>query len=130
MSDFSNYTESKLIDHILRNIAWASPATIYVALFTAVTDAEAGTGTEVAGGAYARQVATFIADTNGLTSNSAVITFPTATAIWGLVTHAGLFDAAAAGNPISVIKALAVSKQINAADIFRFPIGSLTFQIM
>jgi hypothetical protein len=130
MSDFSNYTESKLIDHILRNIAWASPATIYVALFTAVIDAEAGTGTEVAGGSYARQVATFIADTNGLTSNSALITVPTATANWGTITHAGLFDAAAAGNPISVIKAIAAPKIINTGDIFRFPIGSLTFQIL
>lgn len=130
MSDFSNYTESKLIDHILRNVAWASPATIYVALFTAVTDAEAGTGTEVAGGSYARQVATFIADTNGLTSNAGLITFPTATGNWGTITHAGLFDAVAAGNAISVIKAIAAPKIINTGDIFRFPIGSLTFQIL
>lgn len=131
MSDLSDYLENALANHVFRNVAYASPAAVYVALFTAVTDAEAGTGTEVVGGvAYARQVITFGAPANGLMSNSGIITFPTATGNWGTITHAGIFDAAAAGNPLSIIKALAASKIINTSDIFRFPIGALTFQML
>ena len=129
MSDFSNYLETKLYDHILRNTIFTSPTTVYVALFTAVTDAEAGTGTEVSGGSYARQSVAFGASTDGVGSNSGIITFPTASANWGTITHAGLFDASSAGNALSVIKALAASKVINTGDIFRFPIGNLSFTI-
>lgn len=127
MSDFSNYLETKLFDHVLRNTTFTSPATVYVGLFTAVTDAEAGTGTEVSGGSYARQSVAFGASTDGVGSNSGIITFPTASANWGTITHAGLFDASTAGNALSVIKALAASKVINNGDIFRFPIGNLVF---
>lgn len=67
MSDASNYLEDAIIDHVFRNTALTSPTTVYVALFTAVSDAEAGTGTEVSGGAYARQAVTFAAPSNGVT---------------------------------------------------------------
>lgn len=127
MSDFSNYLENKLYDHLLRNTAFTSPTTVYAALFTALTDAEAGTGTEVSGGSYARQSVAFGAPTDGVGSNSALITYPTASANWGTITHAGLFDAVSAGNALSVIKALTASKVINNGDIFRFPIASISF---
>lgn len=105
---------------------------LYLALFTAVTDAEAGTGTEVSGGAYARQAyhpgnANWGASSNGATSNSNIITFPTATANWGTITHAALFDRLTGGNPVSVIKALAANKIINSGDVFRFPAGDVDF---
>src|SRR5688572_1833566 len=129
MSDFSNYAENALINHLLRNTTLTSPATVYVGLFTAVTDAESGTGTEVTGGSYTRMADAFIASTNGVTSNSGIITFTTATANWSTITHAGLFDAVSAGNPLSALKAIAASKIINSGDIFRFPIGNLTFTI-
>lgn len=127
MSDFSNYLENKLYDHLLRNTAFTSPTTVYAALFTALTDAEAGTGTEVSGGSYARQSVAFGAPTDGVGSNSALITYPTASANWGTITHAGLFDAVSAGNALSVIKALTASKVINNGDIFRFPIAAISF---
>jgi hypothetical protein len=132
MSDLSNYLETKLYDHVLRNTAYTSPTTVYVALYTAVTDAEAGTGTEVstAGTAYARQSVAFGVSSDGAGSNSALITFPTATAAWGTVSHAGLNDngTAGAGNALSIIKALTGgSKVVNSGDIFRFPAGNITF---
>lgn len=129
MSDLSNYLEDALINHILRNTAYTSPTTVYVALYTALTDAEAGTGTEVSGGSYARQSVAFDAPSNGTTQNSSLITFPTATANWGTVTHACLRDALTVGNALSVIKALAASKVINTGDIFRFPIGDIDFSL-
>jgi len=129
MSDMSNYLETKLYDHVLRNTAYTSPTTVYAALWTAVTDAEAGTGTEVTGGSYARQSVAFGASTNGAGSNSGLITFPTASANWGTVTHASLADASTAGNQLSIIQALAASKIVNNGDIFRFPIGNITFSM-
>jgi hypothetical protein len=129
VSDASNYLEDALFNHVFRNIAMSSPATVYVALFTAVTDAEAGTGTEVSGGSYARQPVTFGAPSDGAGSNSGVITFPTATANWGTVTHAGIFDALSGGNPLTAIKALAASKVVNSGDIFRFPAGDIDVSV-
>jgi len=131
MADLSNYLEAALINAVLRNTAYTSPATVYVALFTAVTDAEAGTGTEVTGGAYARVSCAFDAPASpgGTTQNTAIITFPTATAAWGTVTHAALFDALTAGNPLTVIKALAASKVVGAGDIVRFPVGDIDFSL-
>lgn len=129
MSDMSNYLETKLYDHVLRNTAYTSPTTVYAALWTAVTDAEAVTGTEVSGGSYARQSVAFGASSNGAGSNSALITFPTASANWGTVTHASLMDASTAGNGLSIIQALAASKIVNSGDIFRFPIGNITFSM-
>lgn len=129
MSDFSNYAEDALCNHVFRNTALTSPTTVYMALFTAVTDAEAGTGTEVSGGSYARTAITFGAPSNGVITNSATVTFPTATADWGTVTHGGIFDAASAGNALSIIKALAASKVVNNGDIIRFNTGQISFTV-
>ena len=97
MAEFSDFMENKIIDHMLRNQAYTPPATVYVALYTDdPTDAD--TGTEVSGGAYARQSVTLSAASGGATSNSADITFPTATADWGTITHVLLRDASTGGN--------------------------------
>ena len=129
MSDFSNYAEGKIVEHALRNVAWTSPTTVYLALFTAVTDAEAGTGTEVSGGGYARQAITFGAHSNGAVSNSAPVSFTASGANYGTVTHAAIFDASSAGNAISIIKALAVSRVVNDGDTLTFATGDIDFTV-
>lgn len=75
MSDLSNYAEGKIYDHMTGRASWTMPTTVYLALFTAVTDAEAGTGTEVAVANYARQAVAFGAATDGAGSNSAIVDF-------------------------------------------------------
>lgn len=110
----TDYLENKLIDVVLRGQAFseASPASLYVALFTSACSDTAG-GTEVSGGGYAR-VAIARSDsawksTNGTTSgastgtggnstNAGAINFGTTSAPWGTVTHWGLYDATSAGN--------------------------------
>jgi hypothetical protein len=92
MAEFSNFLENALINATLRNTTYTSPATVYVSLYT--TDpTDADSGTEVSGGSYARTSATFDAPSNGVTQNSADVTFPTSTASWGTVTHIGIHDA-------------------------------------
>ena len=71
----SNYLRGKITDHVLRNTAYTSPTTVYVALHTSDPTAAASAGTEVSAAWYARQSATFAAQvTSGQTSNSNTIT--------------------------------------------------------
>lgn len=124
MSAISNYLENALVNATLRNTAYTSPATVYVGLFT--TDpTDAGSGTEVSGGSYVRQSATFAAPSNGASSTSADVTFPQATANWGTVTHFGIYDASTAGN-LLYHGALTTSKTIETGDVFKISSGNLT----
>lgn len=128
MSDFSNYAEGKIYDHAMGRAAWTMPGTVYLALFTAVTDAEAGTGTEVAVSGYARQPLTMGAATDGAGSNSVAALFGPLSGS-GTATHAAIFDAASGGNPITVIKALAAPKTWAAGDSIQFAVGDVDFTV-
>jgi len=124
MAEFSNYLENAVINAVLRNTSYTSPTTVYVGLYT--TDpTDADTGTEVSGGSYARTSVTFDAPSNGVTQNTADLTFPTATASWGTVTHIGLHDASTGGN-LLFHTALDTSKAIDSGDIFKITTGNLT----
>lgn len=101
----------------------------------AYTYLEAGTFTEVSGGAYAR-VALAPSDTNwaatngtnATTSDSVAITFPAATANWGLV--AGSFEAdQATGGNIGAYELLTTPQQINSGATPSFAAGALTVQV-
>lgn len=119
---FSDYLETKVLDHVFAGTAYTAPSTLYVALFTAAPS-DSGGGTEVSGGAYARQTIAFT--TSGdTTSNSAAVEFPTATANYGTVTHVGIYDASSAGN-LMAWAALTSSKTIETGDVFRIPSGDL-----
>jgi len=124
MAEMSNYLENALINATLRNTTYTSPSTVYVGLFT--TDpTDAGTGTEVSGGSYARVAVTFGAPSNGVSTNSAAVEFAQATASWGTVTHIGILDALTTGN-LLYHTPLDVSKAIDNGDIFKIAIGSLS----
>jgi len=124
MAEMSNYLENALINATLRATTYTSPATVYVALFT--TDpTDANSGTEVSGGAYARTAVTFAAPSNGVTTNSADVTFPTCTLAWGIVTHIGIYDASTSGN-LLYHTPLDASKTVDTADIFKISSGSLS----
>jgi hypothetical protein len=124
MAEMSNYLENALINVTLRATSYTAPTTVYVALYT--TDpTDADTGTEVTGGSYARTAVTFGAPSNGVSTNSATVTFPTATASFGTVTHIGLRDASTAGN-LLYHTPLDTSKTIDTGDIFSITTGNLS----
>jgi hypothetical protein len=127
MAEFSNYLENALINATLRNTAYTSPSVVYIALYTS-DPTDANTGTQVSGGSYARQSATFGAPSNGTSTNSAAIEFPQATASWGTVTHIGILDALTSGN-LLYHTALDTSKTIDTGDIFKIAIGSLSVNL-
>ena len=100
--------------------------TAYVSLHTAdPTD----TGiNEVTGGAYARQGPVTFANAGNnptVASNSAIVTFPAATATGGTITHFGVWDAVTTGN-FRGSGALTTAKAVNNGDTARFAAGALT----
>lgn len=154
MAALSDFLENKLIDFFFRAqalgvtgataAAGTGPSTLYVALLTAAPS-DAGGGTEVSGGSYARVAVTSSlanwagtqaaasttasSGTSGTTSNNSAITFPAPTANWGVVTHVGVYDASTGGN-LLFYSALTTSKTINNGDAApSFAAAALTFQI-
>jgi len=124
MAEFSNFLENALINAVLRNTTYTSPATVYVSLYTSNPNDD-DSGTEVSGGSYARTSVTFDAPSNGVTQNTSDVTFPTATASWGTVTHVALHDASTAGNMLFHTP-LDTSKTIDSGDIFKITTGNLS----
>jgi hypothetical protein len=124
MSEMSNYLENALINVTLRATSYTAPTTVYVALFTS-DPTDAGSGTEVSGGSYARQSATFGAPSNGASVTTADITFPTCTSAWGTVGWIGIYDALTTGN-LLYHTALDTAKAIDTGDIFKISTGNLS----
>ena len=108
MSAMSDYLEAALIDHVF-NGDTLTPPSVWIALHTA-DPTDAGSGTEVSGGSYARarvypngggtpEFAQAVTDGIGkMVTNADDVTFPTATASWGTITHIALWDAVTSGN--------------------------------
>jgi len=124
MAEMSNFLENALINATLRNTTYTSVATVYVSLWTS-DPTDAGSGTEVSGGSYARTSVTFASPSNGVTTNNADVTFPTATASWGTVGWIGINDAATSGN-LLYHTALDTAKAIDSGDIFKISTGNLS----
>lgn len=123
--NLSNYLEDKLIDHFLGTTSFTAPAAVYVALYT-VAPSDSGGGTQVTGGSYARQLATFTASSGGATSNDSNIDFanmPAAT-----VVAVGIFDALTSGN-LLLWGTLTTNKTTDAGDTLRIATGDLDISI-
>ena len=126
MAEMSNYLENAMLNATLNNTAFTTVATPYISLHTA-DPTDDGSGAEVSGGSYARTSASFAtaAGTSGSIATDADVTFPTATANWGTVTHIGIWDASSSGN-LLYHTALDSSKTIDSGDIFKITSGNLT----
>jgi hypothetical protein len=126
MAEMSNYLEVALLNATLNGTTYTAPATVYVSLWTS-DPTDAGSGTEVSGGSYARTAVSFAtaSGTSGNVLNDADVTFPTATASWGVVGWIGINDAATAGN-LLYHTALDTSKTIDSGDIFKISTGNLS----
>jgi len=126
----SNYLELKVLDHVLGGGDYTRPAKVYVALYTAAPT-DAGGGTEVSGGDYARvevvnNATNFPAASEGAKSNGTKITFAEATASWGTVVAFGILDAAESGN-LLLWAGLTANKTIDSGDTAEFAVGDLDY---
>jgi hypothetical protein len=100
--------------------------TAYVSLHTA--DPGNTGASEVSGGAYARQgpVAFTNAGNNPtVASNSAILTYPAATASWGTIGYFGVWTALSGGT-FQGSGALTTPKAVNSGDTARFAANALT----
>ena len=122
---FTDYLETKLLDHTFRNVAYTSPSAVYLGLFTAAPS-DTGGGTELSGNAYVRQAVTMTTSGTSptLTTNSAAVEFPTATASWGTLVAVAVFDASTSGN-MRAWADLASNRTVGSGDIFRVPVNDL-----
>jgi hypothetical protein len=124
MAELSNYLENKLLDHVLRNVSYTSPTTVYVGLYTS-DPGDDNSGTEVSGGSYARQILSVTTASGGIVTSSADVTFPQATGSWGTISHIGLLDALTSGN-LLMHTPLTTSRVIETGDVLKISTGSLT----
>lgn len=93
----TNYLENKLLEAVVKNTAYTTPATVYLGLYSAGPD-DTGGGTELTGDNYSRVALTFGTSVNGTVTTTAVTTFGTASADWATIVAIGIFDAVSGGN--------------------------------
>lgn len=129
---FTNLSEVDVLDGLLgavNNGTWPDP--VFVGLMTSAPNDD-GTGVvEPSGGSYARVSVSndgsgWSAASAGAPSekaNAAAITFPTASAPWGTVTHWGLFSLATGGNLLAYAT-LDTAKTIDTGDTPEFGTGN------
>ena len=129
----SNYAENELLDHLLgkglRN--FTSPATLAVALASAISGTDGATVTEFANAnGYARKAVTFGAASSGSATNSGDVTFDTATGNQGTVTHIAVYDNLTYGaGELLFYGALTASKTIQTGDTFEIKTSNLTVNL-
>lgn len=126
MSDFSDYLENAVLDHVFRNTAYTPVATVYLALFT-TAPTDAGGGTEVSGSGYARQATAFGAASGGTMSNTGAEAFTASGGNFGTIVAVGIYDASTAGNLLAWKTITSVA--INDGDTLNFPIGDIDISL-
>ena len=131
MSNATNYAEDEILDHVLGKGTrdFTSPAALYVGLYTAISDGEAQSWTEVSGTGYTRKAVTFGAASSGTASNSADVEFDAAgSGGWGTVIGLFVTDSASGGNAL-FYGSLSASRAVDEADIFTIVAGNLSISL-
>ncbi len=142
MSQFSDFLETKVIDHLIRGQAYTVATQVFAALYTGFTGLETNTQGAVtyevpAGtGAYVRTVVAFNAAVSGAgtTENTAEVAFATATASWGVISHMAIVDSATGtqyGTNVNILMwgTLTATKDVGTNDQFKFAAGDIDITI-
>lgn len=117
---FTDTYETNILTWAFTATAVTRPTSWTMALYTAApTDTGGGTEISTSGTGYARQSVSFTV-TGDTGSNTSVVEFPAATASWGTIVAAGIFDNS--GNLVTYAS-LTTSRTIATGDIFRIPAG-------
>ncbi|PWA08665.1 hypothetical protein DCC39_14600 [Pueribacillus theae] len=113
-------TIKDVLNHVFRNTPMTSPSKVYVGLFTS--------SGEVNGNAYERQELTFTEPSGGIIKNAAEVRFAIATADWGEVVGAGIFDAETGGKRLDDAN-IAAARIVRENDQFVIPVGNYTIEL-
>lgn len=116
----SAYLRSKIVKHVKGEASFTMPSNLYLAIYSSdptIND----TGTEAAGGSYARQLLSFAAESNGSAFSNTSESFTMPAGSW---THWGIRDASSGGNlmyfgafDIKIDTAAGGTIPINSGDI-------------
>lgn len=120
------YLDNNYLNLALRGVPFTPPSSVYIALYTVIPGVGGG-GTEVTGGGYGRQLATFAAPVNGQVVTTADVLFPVASATWGTIVAFAFLDASSGGNML-YFGNLSTPRLVLASDQVRFPAGQLICQ--
>lgn len=136
-SGFSVYAANKILDKVLKDTAFTTPTSYWVALFTHPTQAAtylrandivSAAEVSTSGTGYARvevRGSTGIiwgAASAGSASQNLEVSFSQASSSWGTVYTVALLDAATNGN-VWAYADLSPSRTIASPDVFRVPAG-------
>ena len=127
MSQLSDWAENAALDWLMGGATPSRPSARYLALFTAAPN-DAGGGTEMSGGGYARQAVTCGASSGGACSNTNAPAFTISGVDPAAFTHIGIFDALTTGNLIWH-GPLTASKDLGDGDTINFAVGELDFTL-
>lgn len=130
MANLVNNWENKIADALVGAAQLTTPATVYLALFSADPTETGEVINELSGGGYARAALTGaftpISGIAGKQENTAEITFATATANWPTVTHAAFCESGTQGTAdLMVISPLDTPIIISNGEVFAYAIGKL-----
>ena len=130
MPYISETVQDALLDELIGGGAFSDSGDFYLALYT-VAPTEAGGGTEVSGGSYARvtvdETTDFAVSSGGSKVNSDDLTFPTCSASWEAVVAWALHDHAT-NDSVVVWGLLSEEVDIDTTDVAIFTAGSLIIE--
>jgi hypothetical protein len=129
MSAFSDYSESIIVNTLLRGQSFTGEAIVYLALFES-DPGEDGSGTETSYSGYARQEIILSAFSAGTTNNTNAIDFPANanTSASVTISHAAVYDSLTVGECL-IKGALAANKILAPNDVLAFAIQALTLGV-
>ncbi len=131
MANMVDAYENEQLDGVTGVTQYTSPATTYLALFTADPTDTGSIASELTSGGYERTTLSGLfsaaSGTDGSVSNTTAIVFPVATEDWTTVTHAAIVktDVETTADIMVVIE-LDVAITILDTQTFEFAIGALT----
>lgn len=125
MGSLNDYTEKKVLDHLLKTASYSPPGTVYLGLSTADPTEDGSGFTNPTYTGYARKPITFAAAANRAIAQTGVVTFDPCTVGSSVVTHWGLFDALTTGNCLAY-GALGASKTVVVGNTPSVASGQVT----
>jgi hypothetical protein len=122
----TNYLRDALLDASLKNTTYTSPANVYVALYSTVSNVTTS-GTELTGNGYSRQIVTFNAAVDGNIDSNAAVTFTSSGNAWLPAVSVGITDASTAGNVLFFQNG--VPRTVPAGETLTYATGDITISI-
>lgn len=128
MVDFSDFTESAIIQHITGEATWAAVATVYAMVHTGTPGEDGTANTQINFGG--RQLLSFAAEAGGVAATDADVEWTNSSGGGVTITDISLWDGAGSGDPPTGANCLftgnlTASKLVPDTEIFRIPSGSL-----